>query len=45
MSADDEKLNIYGLYKQATMGDNTTAAPGFFSLDLKAKAKWNAWEA
>jgi len=27
------------------MGDNTTAAPGFFSLDLKAKAKWTAWDA
>lgn len=33
---------LYGLYKQATVGDNTTPAPGVF--ELKAKAKWNAWK-
>ncbi|KAG0005904.1 hypothetical protein BGZ79_000598 [Entomortierella chlamydospora] len=38
---DGELLDLYGLYKQATVGDNTTPAPGMF--DLKGKAKWNAW--
>ncbi|KAJ9589837.1 hypothetical protein L9F63_027903, partial [Diploptera punctata] len=31
----------YALFKQATMGDNETAKPGM--LDLKGKAKWEAW--
>lgn len=35
-------LKLYGLYKQATVGDNTTAKPGVF--DLKGKYKWQAWE-
>ena len=39
----DEKLGLYGLYKQATTGDNTTAAP--WAVQLEAKAKWNAWTA
>jgi len=38
---DDELLNIYGLYKQATVGDVTGDAPGL--LDVKGKAKFNAW--
>ena len=37
----DEKLVLYAYYKQATVGDNTTPAPGMF--DLTGKAKWNAW--
>lgn len=40
--SDDELLKLYGLYKQATVGDNTTAKPGIF--DLKGKYKWQAWE-
>ncbi|XP_017304059.1 acyl-CoA-binding protein homolog 1 isoform X5 [Diaphorina citri] len=40
--ANDELLEIYGLYKQATVGDNTTGKPGM--LDFKGKAKWEAWE-
>lgn len=39
---DDEKLQLYGLYKQATIGDNTTDKPGVF--DFKGKYKWEAWE-
>jgi diazepam-binding inhibitor (GABA receptor modulating acyl-CoA-binding protein) len=39
----DEKLALYGLYKQATTGDNTTAVP--WAVQLEAKAKWNAWTA
>eukprot|EP01100_Stratorugosa_tubuloviscum_P001913 TRINITY_DN1439_c1_g1_i2.p1 TRINITY_DN1439_c1_g1~~TRINITY_DN1439_c1_g1_i2.p1 ORF type:complete len:434 (-),score=230.10 TRINITY_DN1439_c1_g1_i2:178-1479(-) len=38
----EKKLNIYALYKQATLGDNTTKQPSM--LDLKAKAKWSAWD-
>jgi len=39
----DELLNLYGLYKQATVGDNYTAKPAF--LDMKGKAKWDSWDA
>jgi len=38
---DEELLQIYSLYKQGTVGDNTTPQPGM--LDFKGKAKWNAW--
>ena len=31
--SDDELLNLYGLYKQATVGDVTGDAPGL--LDVK----------
>uniref|UniRef100_A0A0K0FY38 Acyl-CoA-binding protein (inferred by orthology to a human protein) n=1 Tax=Strongyloides venezuelensis TaxID=75913 RepID=A0A0K0FY38_STRVS len=37
----DELLHLYALYKQATVGDNNTSKPGM--LDMKGKAKWNAW--
>ncbi|KAF9895670.1 Acyl-CoA-binding domain-containing protein 1, partial [Lobosporangium transversale] len=38
----DTLLKLYGLYKQATEGDNTTTRPGMF--DIKGKAKWDAWD-
>uniref|UniRef100_A0A6P7F8J2 Acyl-CoA-binding protein homolog n=1 Tax=Diabrotica virgifera virgifera TaxID=50390 RepID=A0A6P7F8J2_DIAVI len=38
---DNDLLEIYGLFKQATEGDCTTARPGL--LDLKGKAKWDSW--
>lgn len=38
---DTELLHLYALYKQATVGDNNTAKSGM--LDLKGKAKWEAW--
>lgn len=38
----DEQLELYGWYKQATIGDCTTERPGMF--DLKGKAKWDAWK-
>ncbi|XP_056610911.1 acyl-CoA-binding protein [Triplophysa dalaica] len=41
--ADSEMLEIYSLYKQATVGDVNTARPGM--LDFAGKAKWDAWEA
>ena len=34
-------LKIYGLYKQATAGDNTEKKPGFG--DMVGRAKWEAW--
>ncbi|VVC34340.1 Acyl-CoA-binding protein, ACBP, conserved site,FERM/acyl-CoA-binding protein, 3-helical bundle,Acyl- [Cinara cedri] len=37
----EELLLLYGLYKQATIGDNTTSKPGLF--DLKAAKKWEFW--
>mmetsp|Transcript_25905 Transcript_25905/g.60046 ORF Transcript_25905/g.60046 Transcript_25905/m.60046 type:complete len:96 (-) Transcript_25905:279-566(-) len=39
----EDKLKLYGLYKQAKEGDNTTAAP--WSIQWETKAKWEAWEA
>eukprot|EP00347_Sterkiella_histriomuscorum_P019227 403342455 len=40
---DDKKLQIYGLFKQSTIGDVNTDRPGM--LDFKGKAKWDAWNA
>ena len=40
--SDDELLELYGLYKQATIGDNNTPQPGVF--DFKGKYKWKAWD-
>ncbi|KAF9902111.1 Acyl-CoA-binding domain-containing protein 1 [Linnemannia zychae] len=34
-------LQLYALFKQATVGDNNTDRPGAF--DFKGKAKWDAW--
>lgn len=34
-------LKLYGLYKQATVGDNTEKKPGF--SDMIGRAKWDAW--
>jgi len=35
-------LSVYGLYKQATVGDINISCPSIF--DPKGRAKWNAWE-
>ncbi|XP_030309647.1 acyl-CoA-binding protein [Calypte anna] len=40
---DQEMLDIYSHYKQATVGDVNTDRPGM--LDFKGKAKWDAWNA
>ncbi|XP_041935714.1 acyl-CoA-binding protein [Alosa pseudoharengus] len=37
-----ELLQIYSLYKQATVGDVNTSRPGM--LDFAGKSKWDAWE-
>jgi len=34
-------LKMYGLYKQATTGDNAEKKPGFG--DMVGRAKWDAW--
>merc|ERR1711953_1001892 len=38
---DEEKLKVYSLFKQATVGDVNTARPGM--MDFTGKAKWDAW--
>ena len=35
-------LTVYGLYKQATMGDNCSGRPSIF--DPRGRAKWDGWE-
>ena len=37
----DDLLVIYGLYKQATIGDCNTEKPSFYQLT--EKPKWAAW--
>ena len=38
---DDEMKQVYSLFKQGSLGDNTSEKPGM--LDFKGKAKWEAW--
>ncbi|XP_038573980.1 acyl-CoA-binding protein homolog [Micropterus salmoides] len=38
----DEIGVLYGLYKQATVGDINIECPGIF--DLAGRGKWNAWD-
>jgi len=37
----NELSDLYGLYKQAILGDNTNAEPNI--LNFKEHAKWKAW--
>ena len=37
----DKLLQLYGLYKQAKMGDVQGKRPGM--LDIKGRAKYDAW--
>ena len=39
--SNDQLLDLYGLYKQATDGDVSGSRPGM--LDLKGRAKFDAW--
>uniref|UniRef100_A0A060T7D1 ARAD1C27390p n=1 Tax=Blastobotrys adeninivorans TaxID=409370 RepID=A0A060T7D1_BLAAD len=39
----DELLKLYGLFKQAKVGDVNTERPGL--MDFKGKYKWDAWKA
>mmetsp|Transcript_26268 Transcript_26268/g.81824 ORF Transcript_26268/g.81824 Transcript_26268/m.81824 type:complete len:395 (-) Transcript_26268:89-1273(-) len=38
----NERLMVYGLFKQATEGDVTASRPGL--LDMVGRAKWDAWK-
>jgi diazepam-binding inhibitor (GABA receptor modulating acyl-CoA-binding protein) len=40
--SDTDKLTLYSLFKQATVGNCTTPEPSF--LDPVGKAKWAAWK-
>jgi acyl-CoA-binding protein len=39
--SNEQLLDLYGLYKQATEGDVQGSRPGL--LDLKGRAKFDAW--
>ncbi len=39
--SNEQLLDLYGLYKQATEGDVSGSRPGL--LDLKGRAKFDAW--
>jgi diazepam-binding inhibitor (GABA receptor modulating acyl-CoA-binding protein) len=39
--SNDELLELYALFKQATVGDVTGKRPG--ALDFKGRAKYDAW--
>lgn len=41
--SNEELLDLYALFKQATEGDNTTKKPGMF--DMKGQFKWKQWKA
>lgn len=38
----EQKLELYGYFKQATEGSCNIAKPGFF--DFTGRAKWEAWQ-
>ena len=40
--SNEELLDLYALFKQATEGDNNSKEPGMW--DLKEKFKWKQWE-
>eukprot|EP00755_Sulcionema_specki_P011664 Sspe_Gene.49558::Locus_26846_Transcript_2_4_Confidence_0.500_Length_524::g.49558::m.49558/K08762/DBI, ACBP; diazepam-binding inhibitor (GABA receptor modulator, acyl-CoA-binding protein) len=42
-SSNDEKLKVYALYKQATLGDVQGSQP--WAVQVEARAKWDAWAA
>uniref|UniRef100_A0A665U3X6 Acyl-CoA-binding protein n=2 Tax=Echeneis naucrates TaxID=173247 RepID=A0A665U3X6_ECHNA len=41
--SNEEMVGLYGLYKQATVGDVNIERPGMF--DFTGKTKWDAWDA
>lgn len=41
--SNDVLLKLYGLYKQATAGDNTASQP--WAVQVEARAKWDAYTA
>ena len=41
--SNEKKLELYSLFKQASVGDCNTDRPGMFALERKAM--WDAWDA
>jgi len=41
---DKTLLKLYGLYKQATVGNCNTPEPTYFIVKSKEWYKWNAWK-
>ncbi|CAA0838267.1 Acyl-CoA-binding domain-containing protein 6 [Striga hermonthica] len=41
--SNENKLILYGLYKQSTVGNINTGCPGMFNM--RDRAKWDAWKA
>ena len=41
-TTNENKLILYGLYKQATVGNVNTSRPGMFNM--RDRAKWDAWK-
>ena len=41
-SGNDVKLELYGLFKQATCGDTSTPRPSRFNV--QQRFKWDAWD-
>jgi len=39
----EQKLHVYSLFKQATVGDVNIAQP--WAVQFEARAKWDAWNA
>ena len=39
---DDDRLQLYGLFKQVTVGNINTTKP--WAFEFVAAAKWNAWK-
>ena len=39
--SNEQKLKLYGLFKQATAGDVTGSQP--WKVQFEARAKWDAW--
>ncbi|KAM1784425.1 hypothetical protein FF1_037385 [Malus domestica] len=42
-TTNENKLNLYGLHKQATVGAVSTSRPGMFNM--KDRVMWDAWKA
>ncbi|CAM9181408.1 unnamed protein product [Ectocarpus sp. 8 AP-2014] len=40
--SNEDKLKLYGLFKQINVGDCDTKRPGM--MDMKGKAKWDSWK-
>ena len=41
--SNEQKSEVYSLFKQGSIGDNTVEKPGMMS-GFEARGKWDAWE-